>query len=145
LVGGVLVAAVGFYISGLQVNRITLNDPSAPSVAVATDLDAYRVLLSAGPSPVWQEYTQRITREGLGHVNKDLRAFRQMQVAGRIIDLPNGTRALQEDQIVLTAYGNPLYRTGFQAYKIRVRAGPHKGLEAWTSPELVKGEGGPPL
>jgi hypothetical protein len=141
----VTIVAVSLYLAGLHSNWITLNDRSASSISVATDLDAYRILLSAGPSPIWQEYAQRITREGLGHVTRDLPAFRRMQAAGRIIELPNGTRAIQEDQIVLTAYNNALYRTAFQAFKIRVRKGPRKGLEAWTSPDLVRHEGPPPL
>jgi hypothetical protein len=138
-------AAVAFFRVGQHDNWVTLNDPRAGSVAAATDLDAYRILLWAHPSLTWQNYYQQITEEGLGLVNGDVQVLRQMRAAARIIELPNGTRAEQEDQIVLTEPDNPLHRTAFQAFKVRVRAGPHNGLEAWTAPDLIKHEGPPPL
>jgi len=147
MVVGAAAAAVGVGVSiaGLQFNRVTLNDPTASSVALATDIDAYKVLLEAQPSAAWRSYYEHfVTEKGLGHIAEGgVQVFRQSQAAGRIIELPNGTRAEQADRIALSARGNPLHRYSAEAVKVRVREGPHKGLEGWTSPDLVKHEGYP--
>jgi hypothetical protein len=140
-------AAVSVYLSGLHANRITLNDPSARSVAVATDLDAYRALLWAQPSPTWRSYYSRhLNDQDSNPIFKgDIRAVRQVLDSGRIIELPNGTRGEEEEEIVLTMPDSPSRRTSLEAIKVRVRTGPRKGLEAWTSPDLFQHDGPPPL
>jgi hypothetical protein len=134
-----------WYITLLHSVRVTLRDPSAASVALATDLEAYRVLLAASPSPTWRRYYDHfITEKGLGPVfNEDVQSFHHLLTMGRIIELPNGSRAEQLDQISLSELDNPQQRYAVQAIKVRIRAGPYKGLEAWTSPELVGHEGHP--
>ncbi len=141
---------ISVYVAGLHSNRITLNDPSASSVAVATDVDAYRVLLWVRPMPAWEGYLRgHLTTEEYRYLRpvlrRDVQQLRELQTAGRILELPNGTRAEQMDQIVLTPPDNPLHRTALEAMRIRVRTGPHRGLEAWTPPDLFQHDGAPPI
>jgi hypothetical protein len=123
-----------------------LNDPTARTVAVATDLDSYKMLLWARPSPAWVRYYGRhLLPEDDPRVlfKGDIRVFRQLQSSGRIIELPNGTHGAMLEGAALTASDNPLHKTAFEAYRVRVRTGPHKGLEVWTNSDLFHYDGAP--
>lgn len=107
------IVAVSLYLSGLHSNWITLNDPTARTVAVATDLDSYKMLLWARPSPAWVRYYGRhLLPEDDPRVlfKGDIRVFRQLQSSGRIIELPNGTHGAMLEGAALTASDNPLHR-----------------------------------
>jgi len=136
----VAVEYVRWYVAGLHYNQVTLNDPSAESVALATDLDAYRVLLDARPSPAWKRYyDQVITEKGLERVFKqDVQILPKLRADGRIVALPNGTHAVQVDRIRISAPGNPLHFYSVEAVKVRIGDASHKRLNAWTLPELVQ-------
>ena len=112
--GSMVAIAVAWYlVETRHADSVTLNDPRAPTVTVATDLEAYQVLAEAQSSPQFNDTVQTL------------------RVSGRIIDLPNGAKAQQ------------LGSNRPNAAKIRVRAGPHEGLEVWTSPDFVHLEYGP--
>lgn len=137
VLAGVSVIAYDVYLTRKHSNWITLGDWSAKSVVVATDLDAYRALLGVRPSPAWESYYRDVvTEKDLEQIfSSDPRLFRQLQNSGRIVQLPNGTRAEQTDRVVLT---HPDTAVSVVAIKFRVRAGPQKGLLAFTSPYILQ-------
>lgn len=141
LIGGALavtsalaIEMARWYIAGKHSTWVILNDPTAASVAIAADLDAFRMLAITKPSKAWAAYYEDHPSEAtaLGDRRIDESELKNLVASGRIKKLPNGTRA---EEMRGRSTSNVI-----RAVRIKVRDGPSAGTEGWTLPEVVQHE-----
>jgi hypothetical protein len=128
---------------------VTLSDWTAPSVALARDVNAFRTLLADRPTPAWALYfSHRIAGTDLEKEILPLAAgYGQALAAGRVVFVPNGTPASETDRLEVRGssarvHGELGGGAGlYQAVRVKVREGPYRGLEGWTLPDLMQHEG----
>lgn len=148
---GILIAvgATGIVIwnvNGSRSSWVTLKDPGGSTMNIAEDPESFEMLLRSSRSPVWARARDdsQYVKEG-----SDVQArYASALHAGRIVALPNGTRAEVIDRAEFdgSAFQPPtpgsmrekLEAGRFEVLEIRVREGAFKGTTGWTLPDLMQ-------
>jgi hypothetical protein len=136
-------------IAGSRSAWVVLGGNTSDSIIVVRDPALFRTILRCPPSEAWASYWQFS-----GAVAVDPGAAVPAPCAvwqtGQTTPLPNGTRAEVVGRLLLSERDLKAKCSGMmssnqgdrrvEVVKIRVRSGPHAGLEGWTIPWLMQHE-----
>ena len=147
-IGGLLLVAgvtetIRWRLAGARSNWVTLQDTRSGSVSIAKDAESFLSLLRSAPSPVWERQAR-----DLPDVSVSPTSYASERLAGRIMDLPNGTHGEVVDRAEFGGQefepvtpGSATAKRGagrFEVVEIRVRDGVFKGAVGWTLPEFMQ-------
>jgi len=136
-------------IAGSRSAWVVLGDSTSDSVILIRAPASFRESVRCPPSALWATYWQL---QGVVAVNPEatVPALCAMWRTSQTNSLPNGTRAEVVDRLLLSErdleahilgiMGSSHDNRNVEVVRVRVRAGPHAGLEAWTLPCLMQHE-----